>query len=165
MAGSVRDLDLGFRKLQAQLRDLAGAEVSVLVGVHGERDSDMVVIAASNEYGTTHSGTGPGHNVPERSYLRSTVDNGQAEVLDDLQAAVGKALDGADLDQQLGLVGEKWVGRVKETIKALDTPPNAPSTIAAKKGADNPLIDTGRLRNSITWALHHGDTERARGGG
>jgi len=157
MAG-VTDTDKGFRDLARQLRELAGDEVSVLVGVHGATDSEMVVIAASNEYGTTSSGTGPGHNVPERSYLRSTVDQGQAEILDDLQAAVVKALDGADLEQQLGLVGEKWVGRVKMTIRDLSDPPNAPSTIAAK-GADNPLIDQGRLRNSITWTLHYGPTD------
>lgn len=159
MAGSVTDTDRGFRDLQAALAELAGQEVSVLVGVHGATDSELVVIAASNEFGTTHSGTGPGHNVPERSYLRSTVDDGAGEIADDLQAVVDQALAGGDLDQLLGLVGEKWVGRVKLTIRELDTPSNAPSTIRAKHGADNPLIDQGRLRNSISWTLHRGPTE------
>lgn len=159
MAGSVTDTDRGFDKLAKQLAELAGTPVSVLVGVHGERDSEMVVIAAANEYGTTHSGTGPGHNVPERSYLRSTVDQGAGEILDDLERAVDRTLAGGDLDQQLGLVGEKWVGRVKTTIKELDTPANAASTIAAKRGTDNPLIDQGRLRNSIAKVIHKGATE------
>ena len=32
-------------------------------------------------------------------------------------------------------------------------PPNAPSTIKAKKGKSNPLIDTGELRKSITYVV------------
>lgn len=146
---------MGFAKLERQLAELAGEQVSVLVGVQGKTHSEMVVIAASNEFGTIRSG----HHVPERSYLRSTVDNGEGEILDDLQGVVDKTLAGGDLDRLLGLIGEKWVGLVKVTIKELDDPPNAPSTIRQKKGADNPLVNDGRLRNSITWVLHRGDTE------
>lgn len=39
---------------------------------------------------------------------------------------------------------------IKEYITELSTPPNAPSTIA-RKGSSNPLIDTGRMRNSIDY--------------
>lgn len=154
MAGYVRDRDMGWDELQRSLRRLAGEQVSVLVGVQGKTDSEMVVIAASNEYGTAD-----GH-IPERSYLRSTVDQGETEILDDLTKAVERTLDGGDLDRELGRTGEKWVGRVKETIRDLDDPPNAPATIQQKQGADNPLIDQGRLRNSITWTLHRGPTQK-----
>jgi hypothetical protein len=34
-------------------------------------------------------------------------------------------------------------------MTTLDSPPNAPATVEAKFGQDNPLIDTGRLRQSI----------------
>lgn len=152
MAGGVTDVDRGFAELERQLERLAGLQVSVLVGVNGETHSEMIVIAASNEFGTDN-----GH-VPERSYLRDTVDNGVEEILDDLQAAVVAVLGGADLDAELGKVGEKWAGRVKIAIRDKSAPPNAPATVAAK-GADNPLIDTGRLRNSITWTIHRGDTQ------
>lgn len=149
MAGRVVDTDRGYAKLLANLKM---ENASVLVGVHGSTHSEMVVIAASNEFGTDN-----GH-VPERSYLRSTVDQGEGEIADDLQRATDRVLDGGSIDRELGLVGEKWVGRVKQTIRDLDTPPNAPSTIR-QKGSDNPLIDTGRLRNSITSSV-----ERGRGG-
>jgi len=36
-------------------------------------------------------------------------------------------------------------------MTALDQPPNAPSTVARKRGSTNPLIDTGQLRRSIDW--------------
>lgn len=42
------------------------------------------------------------------------------------------------------------VDGIKEYITELSTPPNAPSTIE-KKGSSNPLIDTGRMRNSIDF--------------
>ena len=51
----------------------------------------------------------------------------------------------------LGL-GEKVVADVQRKIVALKDPPNAPSTIA-KKGSANPLIDTGRLRQSIDFEV------------
>jgi hypothetical protein len=152
MAGGVTDTDRGFAELAEQLRQLAGEQVSVLVGVNGDTDSDMVVIAAANEYGTDD-----GH-VPERSYLRDTVDNGAEQVLDDLQQAVQATLGGADLDAELGKVGEAWVGKIKTAIRDKSDPPNADSTVEAK-GTDNPLIDQGRLRNSISWTLHRGDTQ------
>lgn len=154
MAGKVTDRDMGFADLQRTLRRLAGTEVRLLVGVHGETHSSMVVIAATNEYGSAD-----GH-VPERSYLRSTVDEGLGDVLDDLQGAVDAALGGANLDMVLGRVGEKWVTKVKAKIKAIRLPANAASTIA-RKGADNPLIHHGRLRNSITWTLSKGKAQAA----
>lgn len=149
MAGGVTDTDRGFSNIMRALNDLAGEPISVLVGVSGTKNSDMVIIAASNEFGTED-----GH-IPERSFVRSTVDDGASEIADDLEAVIDAVLDGSDIDTRLGLVGEKWVGKIKQKIRDIDTPPNAPSTIA-RKGSDNPLIDGGRLRNSITWQIERG---------
>ena len=146
MAGSVTDTDKGYAKLIKQLRDLEAP--GVYVGVRAAAGSDMVIIAASNEFGTSD-----GH-VPERSYLRSTVDDGQSEIADDLQKACTEAVDGTrDLRTGLERVGAKWVGRVQEKIRSHPPPPNAPSTIAKKHGADASLVDTGRLRQSIDYEL------------
>ncbi len=149
----VIDRDLGLRKLIEQLAGLSDAP-SVVVGVTGSAGSELVVIAASNEFGTAD-----GH-IPERSFLRSTVDDHENEILDDLQAATEAVLDGrSTTDREFGRVGEKWVGVVKERIAAGIEPENAPSTARAKGGPDatpddvTPLIDQGRLRNSITHEL------------
>lgn len=145
MSGSVTDTDKGYAKLLKQLRDINAP--GVYVGVRAEAGSDMVIIAASNEFGTAD-----GH-VPERSYLRSTVDDGQSEVADDLQKALTEAVDGTrDIRTGLERVGAKWVGKVQDKIKSHPGPPNAPSTIA-RKGADATLVDTGRLRQSIDYEL------------
>ena len=44
------------------------------------------------------------------------------------------------------------VAAMQQTIKDLKTPPNAASTIAAKKSS-NPLIDTGLLVNTVTFKI------------
>lgn len=144
----VKDIDLGMRKLIEALSGFADVP-SVVVGVQGSAGSDLVIIAASNEFGTED-----GH-IPERSFLRSTVDDNENEILDDLQAATEAVLDGrSTTTREFGIVGEKVVGMVKERIAAGIEPENAPSTIAAK-GSDTPLIDDGRLRNSITHDLRY----------
>lgn len=146
MSTSVTDRDLGYAKALKALAAF-GEGAGVYVGVRAAAGSDMVIIAASNEFGTED-----GH-IPERSYLRSTVDHGQSEVADDLQAATEAAIDGTmALPTGLARVGAKWVGKVQQTMRDFTTPKNADATIA-KKGVDNPLIDTGRLRQSIDYEV------------
>jgi hypothetical protein len=41
---------------------------------------------------------------------------------------------------------------IQKAIIDLDTPPNAPATIAAK-GSSNPLVDTGHLKNAVTFVV------------
>ncbi len=151
MGGKVVDKDTGYAEVMAAIVGIAGKDLGVTIGVHGEEGSEIVIAAATNEFGNIdQSAVGA---IPERSFLRSTVDEGTAEILADLQGAVVFALDGKDLEKGLGLVGEKWVGKVKKKIKDLKTPANAPSTIR-QKGSSNPLIDSGQnLRNRITWQL------------
>lgn len=132
-----------------RLRELQG--VAVLVGVRGEETDDegtsLALIASANEFGTRD-----GH-VPERSFLRRTVAENQRDYEEMLAGAVDDYVEGGiPLTRSLGLIGAAAVGDVQDTMVAVDDPPNAPSTIA-RKGADNPLIDTGRLRQSITWKI------------
>lgn len=54
--------------------------------------------------------------------------------------------------QLLKEMGPPAVGAMKNTIVELDSPPNAASTIRKKK-SDNPLEDSGRLDQSITYAV------------
>lgn len=141
---SVQDIDLGMEQLIHDLDSMGVPLVSV--GVRGDTDSDLVTIAAANEFGTRD-----GH-VPERSFLRSTADAHQAKYLDMLRDAVDDVLDGRSPDRSLRRLGSVAVGDVQRTIRDIKQPPNAPSTIR-KKGSDNPLIDTGRLRQSIEYAI------------
>lgn len=55
----------------------------------------------------------------------------------------------------LGLMGELIAGDLRKSIQDFDTPPNAPSTIA-KKGKDNPLIDSGYMLSRVDYEVDDG---------
>jgi len=144
----VEDTDLGMDQL---LRDLQTLGVpTVAVGVRGGQTTpdgtDLVTIAAANEFGTAD-----GH-VPERSFLRSTADEQRPKYATMLGKAIDAVLDGDSPDPALHRLGAVAVGDVQRKMRAIKQPPNAPSTVA-QKGADNPLIDTGRLRQSIEYEI------------
>lgn len=143
---TVEDRDLGYADVVKALRGLGGAR-GVLVGYPASTsDDEILVIAASNEFGTADG------RIPERSTLRAEVDENRSTYAAELTAAVDAALGGADIDAELSAVGERAVGRVQTRMTRLSNPPNAPSTIA-KKGTDNPLIYTGDLRRRLSYEL------------
>jgi hypothetical protein len=144
-----RDTDRGFNRIAQAIRGLRPTtlRVGVLEPEGGaEADADgatLAGIAAINEYGSAD-----GH-VPERSFLRSTFDAHQTEYGRELaQVIEDAALSGADPEQGLARLGLRIVGDVQEAIASGVGPANAPSTVA-RKGSSKPLIDTGRLRQSI----------------
>lgn len=156
MAGGVDDRDTGYRDLMRVLEAM-GCPV-VLVGIREAKGSvvteggDTVAgYATKNEFGSEDG------RVPERSFLRSTVDGNEARYTSELEAAVGKVVDGsANIGQAFGLVGAKVARDVQQTIRDMTSPPNAPRTIAMK-GSSHPLIDTGRMLQSIDYEVRaHG---------
>lgn len=94
--------------------------------------------------------------IPERSFLRSTFDEKNKEWSDYSLTLVKKVVDGEltanELMNHLGLRIQRDVQR---TIRNLSDPPNSPITIHNKKSS-NPLIDTGRLRQSVTYKVVKG---------
>lgn len=145
---AVKDTDKGYRETLRTLLSLDGA-TAIYVGVRGdagesEDGTPLAQVAAANEFGTDR--------IPERSFLRSTVDAQQGAYEDLLEQVVTEAVDGGGLpalDRGLDRIGLTAVADVQRTMRDLKDPPNAPSTVA-RKGSDNPLIDTGRLRQSIS---------------
>ena len=124
---------------QLQAADGAEVRVGVLSG-----DSELATYAAANEFGAKiKNGV-----IPERSYLRSTVDK-PSTVKRVVRAMADLTKPGETVDDHLNRAGVVLVGEVQEQIRRGDYAPNAPSTVA-KKGSDKPLIDTGRLIQSIS---------------
>lgn len=154
---SVTDKDLGYDRILAALGDMGDDEPFVLVGIRQSEGSSTVAgsdltlatIAAINEFGTD--------KIPSRPFLRSTVDTNRDEYAEDIADAFKAVLDGkAPLEAGLNKLGLKAVRDVQRTIKSNDFARNAPSTIAAK-GSTSPLIDTGRLRQSIDYEIGGGN--------
>lgn len=91
--------------------------------------------------------TGP-HKVtiPARPWLDVGVASGSQDYIAYIAEEVGK---GATMDQVVEGVGILAAVTTQQYMTDLKTPSNAASTVK-KKGSDNPLIDTGAMRASVT---------------
>lgn len=110
----------------------------------------ILEVAIYNEFGL---------GVPERSFLRAWFDEHRSENEDALRNAVKLYLRGQKtLVEVLDLLGLKFQGGVQKKIAQGIAPPNAPSTIK-EKGSSTPLIDTGQLRQSVTFLVRGGSSK------
>lgn len=120
-------------------------QVGVVKGMgehaNGTGGQTVAEIYAWNEYGTRH--------IPPRPTLYPTLAGNGGKYAQIMARLIAGELRGGRSNH--GLLGVVAAGDVQEAILTLASPPNAPETIA-KKGSSNPLIDTGQLRQSITWA-------------
>lgn len=120
---------------------------SVTVGIHedaGQHESDDITnasLGAIQEFGTD--------TIPARPWLNPGALSGSKEYLNIIEKA---AASDEPLDMSLNKIGVVAVGLVQKYMTELRTPPNAASTIK-KKGSSNPLIDSGALRQSVTYKV------------
>ncbi len=92
-------------------------------------------------------------NIPERSYMRSGWD----KHFDEIEQQLIMLIDGLLLGNVEPKVVFESIGRVvvtylQEYLTDIGKPPNHPFTVARKKSS-NPLVDTGRLKDAITWRV------------
>ena len=101
-------------------------------------------VAAFNEFGL---------GVPERSFIRAWFDGATEENRAALQHGMIMALKGEKtIEQVLELIGLRFVGKMQQRISNGISPANAPSTIK-QKGSSKPLVDTGQMRQAITYLV------------
>lgn len=139
----------------------------------GSGDISMLELAAIHEFGS------PEANIPERSFIRATVDGKRdqvnAAIEDIVGAEVKKLLDGdnppsessadAAAKRALGKLGTKIVSMIRTTIRNRETvgpedQANKPATIK-RKGSSLPLVDTAQLINAISYAVIDGEDRSA----
>ena len=101
-------------------------------------------VAAIQEYGD------PSHNIPARPFFSTMVEK-QSPTWGELLAIALKRSDYYSRPA-LTMVGLKIQEQLKASIVGFDNPPNAASTIA-KKGFDNPLIDSHNMLNSVDFVV------------
>lgn len=88
--------------------------------------------------------------IPERSFIRSTIDENAAKYHDLVKKLAGLVIDGKMLTRQaLGMLGLRVVADIKRRIQRGIDPPLKQATID-RKHSSKPLIDKGQLLNSIT---------------
>jgi len=126
----------------------ATKNMHVAVGIIQDEPHDkkftMVDLAMVHEYGSKDG------RIPDRSFIRSTCDAKREEHINwlkDLEARVFK--DQLTVKQALSIMGEVVSKDMVQTINNFIPPPLKPATIKRKKSS-KPLIDTGRLKGSIT---------------
>ncbi len=133
------------------LKDLKKYEIEV--GIFGSDGAEYVMIAGVQEFGITIRKEKGNIVIPERSFLRSTFDEKNREWFKFMKKQLEHVLSGRINARVLcERLGTKMVADVQEKLTDINSPPNAPATIA-KKGSSNPLIDTGGLRQRITYKV------------
>lgn len=135
------------KKLQKILKELADKEVRVgfQQGKATEEDgTDVCDIAAWNELGTV--------NMPSRPFLRMSVDDNSDKINSFMSAQKRSIIKGEPADRILKKIGIFQKDLIQEKITEGSFAPNAPSTIKAK-GSSKPLIDTGRMRQSVNFEI------------
>ena len=146
MATNIKDND----KTKTIFAELAVFNSSTLaVGVIGHAaqwqpgngGANMADIATFNEYGT--------RTLPARPFIRTAIDENAASYEKMIKKGLGNLVKPGGAITLLNRLSLQAVADVQRKIVQVKSPPNAASTIKAKKSS-NPLIDTGRLRQSIS---------------
>ena len=122
---------------------LRGVQVGVFESARYPNGEYVAAVAAKNEFGE--------QRVPARPFMTRGVKASATEV----QRLLKRELDPRTLEideRLLERIGLLTAGRIQQEITDLRQPPNSPATIAAK-GSSNPLIDTGKLRQSISYEV------------
>ncbi|CAE6857243.1 hypothetical protein R75461_07781 [Paraburkholderia nemoris] len=110
------------------------------------RKGGRFVKAGQSDFATTHTVPEYTVTIPPRPFFRSMIAKESPHWGDDL----GRLLvaNGYDTARAFDQMGESMRGELQQSIRDLRTPANAPSTIA-RKGSDDPLIDSSNLLRSV----------------
>ncbi len=139
------------------------------IHTNGIRDKDMISEMQHNQDNKdgpyseayklyVHEHGSPLWQSPPRPVLEPAIDNSKEQVAELMKDTVNVALKGDNISPALNQVGMQGQNIVRKWFTDPNNKwaPNAPSTIKAK-GSENPLIDKGSLRKSITYIIKDGD--------
>lgn len=91
--------------------------------------------------------------IPERSFVRSTYDENLSKWTELCFKKVTDIVTGDGTADEVGqALGKRMQKDIRTKIKQMKTPHNSPLTVA-RKGHDNPLIDTGKLVEAVRYKV------------
>lgn len=140
--GAQEILDEKQRKKEERLKKRGKTDTKPGRKLGSSRGLTIVEVARYNHYGTAR--------IPARPFLDVSITEKQVEIADTLRRNLERGLTP---DVSLERAGLQAVGIVQSYMTKLKSPPNAPSTIKAKRSS-NPLIDTGLMRSAVTYKVH-----------
>ena len=163
------DRDGPWRKALVEIRKIRSGGPEVAIGFQGStgnaphkngKGASVADIATFNEFGT--------RTIPQRSFMVSTMDENRRQLLRMNRNLYFKIAAGTmTTERALEIMGIRIKSLIQKKITDLRDPPNAPSTIRRKRkrstnrrigveGGDsgvNPLIDTGQMRQSVSYKV------------
>ena len=123
------------------------AKASGETSIQTDKSVSMATIAAVHEFGSPEQG------IPERSFLRGGIRRAAPKLnavnIDSLRKVL---LGKMTIEQAIEKLGVVAAGEVKREFVVGTFAPNKPATIA-RKGSSRPLIDTGNLRQAVTYIV------------
>lgn len=154
----------GFKRALEALRLIAKkAPPLVKVGFPaGKVAGDLISIAYWNHEGTSRAKgdvfrrngkTGISGPIPPRPFIQVAMYAGQGDLRAFIRAEAKAIVSGkGDIRQSLERLGMMGAQMIQDQIGSNMAPANSPMTIALK-GSSATLIDTGRIRQSVTWKI------------
>ena len=130
-------------------KNLSGVrkEARALADAKFSKSVSLAMVAAVHEFGSPEQG------IPERSFLRGGIRRAAPKLnavnIDSLRKVL---LGKMTIEQAIEKLGVVAAGEVKREFVVGTFAPNKPATIK-RKGSSRPLIDTGSLRQSITYVV------------
>ena len=119
------------------------------VGSEADKKVDGVEIymyANFNEYGTS--------DIPSRPFFRTALNNNRKYIKEQLKELLGKVATGKMTGEMaLKSIGLEVQGLIQDSIKNGNWEKNASSTIKAKKGKGQELIETGSMLRAVSFEI------------
>lgn len=129
-------------KISKSMKGADSVKVGLPKGSNDYPDGTSVIMV-----GTVHEFGSPSKNILQRSFLRATVQEKRRKYKKMFSKLAKNIIDGKiDSKQALNLVGLQVQTDVREKITDIKEP-------ELKHREGNPLIDTGHLRQSITYEV------------
>lgn len=118
-----------------------GVKVGLPKGSNDYPDGTSVIMV-----GTVHEFGSESRGIPQRSYLRSTMIEKKRDYKKLFEKLSLRIIRGMEVKKALGIIGLQAQTDVQDKIETISSPP-------LKYREGNPLINTGHLRQSITYEV------------
>lgn len=140
---------LSLREIEISL----AKDLYIVVGFPKEKQNpypdgqSVADVAYINEYGSQSQ------HIPSRPFMRGAMSRNNDKYAKLLKISTKKILDSKSTkEKELLKLGLEAKNDIQEEISRIRTPKNSSKTIKAKK-SDKPLIDTGHMRQSVSYEL------------
>lgn len=141
----------------------------IRAGFFGDKDAELPMIASVQEFGAKIPVSDAMRKffaangyplkadtqffiIPERAFLRKTIDN-DAAMNEVFNFAVEMYNKTENFESMLKAMGSKFVAKIQDSIASNIQPPNHPLTTELKGGEEKTLIDTGRMSQGVTYQV------------